>query len=60
MPVLECTQVMPTTRVAGCIAAFRLPTISSTLASADEANSAILRIVAPARAVASRIDSWCE
>ena len=60
MPVLECTQVMPTTRVAGRTAALRLPTISSTLAVAEDANSAIFRIDAFARAVARRMDSWCE
>ena len=60
MPVLECTLVMPTTRVAGRIAAFRLPTISSTLAVAEDANSVIFRIDTLARVVARRMDSWCE
>ena len=60
MPLLECTQVNPTTRVAGFTADNRRSMIPPVVASTAASNNAILRIDAPERVVASRIDSWCE
>ena len=57
MPLLECTQVRPTTRVFGPMPASRVSIIEPVVAVDGSSNSAILRMLAPARSLASRIDS---
>ena len=56
-PLLECTQVMPTTRVFGPMARFRFSTISSTDAAAGSSYSGTRRQLAPDFSTARRIAS---
>lgn len=57
MPLAECTQVNPTTRVFDPIPASNVAISESVVASAASANNGILRMLAPARSVARRMDS---
>ena len=60
MPLLECTQVRPSTLVRGPTALSSVSTSASAVAAAASSNSGTLRMLAPLRWMASRIASWWE